>query len=173
MFLHKTGRFFPLVSFFGIMIFPTLVVFACLLPAMDFIQNSDVNLVTVLGFFVCIGAATLQLVSDIQLHRFRKGRPDHAGIIREGLWRYSRHPNYLGEILMWWGVFLMAASAAPGRLYLSLGALVNTLMFVFISIPMAEKHLASYKPEFEQYKRETSMLVPIKWLRFREERRKA
>jgi len=52
-------------------------------------------------------------------------------------------------------------SAAPDRLHLALGAVVSTLMFVFISIPIAGKHLGSYKPDFEEYKRETSMLVSL------------
>lgn len=161
MFQEKTGRIFPLISFSGIMLFPTLVVYVCLLPAMDYIQHSTVNQTTILGFLLCAGATTVQLISDLQLHRFRKGNPDHGRIIRNGLWKYSRHPNYLGEILMWWGIFLIAVSAAPDRLYLGLGALVNTLMFVFISIPMAEKHLGPYKPDSEKYKRETSMLIPL------------
>ena len=167
MFKEKTGRLFPLVSLFGIMLFPTLVVFSCLLPVLLYLQDSKVRFLTVIGFLVCAGGATLQLVSDIQLQKFRRSSTDRSQIIRVGLWKHSRHPNYLGEILMWWGVCLIAVSALPFQLLLFAGAFINMLMFVFISIPMAENRLSSYKLNFEEYKNETRMLIPIR--RFRNE----
>ena len=61
-----------------------------------------------------------------------------GGFIRNGLWKYSRHPNYLGEILMWWGVGLAAVCAMPAKWYLLAGAVANTLLFLCISIPLAD-----------------------------------
>lgn len=158
---EKSGALYPLVCLFGIMLFPTLVVFLCLLPAFRYIQTGGVNFFTGLGFAVCLSAATLQMVADTQLHRFQYRAKSHGEIIRCGVWRYSRHPNYLGEILMWWGVFLVMLSVSPGCWALGFGALVNTLMFLFVSIPMAEKRLAEYKVGFSEYVEQTNMLLPF------------
>lgn len=157
---EKTGKFYPIVNFLGIHLFPTLVVYACVLPvvytyALDFKANTG----SVVFFILSILAVILQLVSDTQMQKFRNGKT--GGFIRNGLWKYSRHPNYLGEILMWWGVALAFISAVPNMWYLCVGALVNTLMFLFISIPMADKRQAK-KQGFSEYKAQTRMLLPIK-----------
>ena len=158
---EKSGAFYPLVSLFGIMLFPTLVVYLCLLPALRYLQTGGINPFTILGFALCVSAATLQLVADIQLHRFQERSKDRGGIIRTGVWRHARHPNYLGEILMWWGVYVAMLSTQPRLWPLGIGALINTLMFLFISIPMAETRLASYKEGFDRYVAETNRLLPL------------
>ena len=158
---EKSGALYPLVSLFGIMLFPTLVVYLCLLPALHYIQFGGINLVTLLGFALCLCAATLQLVADVQLHRFQRQAKNRGQIIRHGVWRHARHPNYLGEILMWWGVFAVLVSVRPSLWPLGIGALTNTLMFLLISIPMAESRMAGYKEGFDRYVQETNRLLPI------------
>ena len=158
---EKSGAFYPLVSLFGIMLFPTLVVYFCLLPALHYLQTGGINVFTLLGFALCVCAATLQLIADIQLHLFQKRSTDHSQIIRSGVWRYARHPNYLGEMLMWWGVYAVLLSVRLDLWLLGLGAVCNTLMFVFISIPMAESRMAGYKEGFDRYVKETHKLLPI------------
>lgn len=160
-FKERFPHLFPLISFSGIHMFPTLVVYFAVLPGISFIQNSAVNQLTAAGFLICIFAATLQLFADRQMHRFRKARSDDGALIRTGLWKYSRHPNYLGEILMWWGVYIMLLSVSPGKWILGAGALINTLMFLFISIPMADRR-NSKKPGYERYISETRNLLPLK-----------
>lgn len=158
---EKSGALYPLVSLFGIMLFPTLVVYLCLLPALHYIQFGGINLVTLLGFALCLCAATLQLVADVQLHRFQRQAKNRGQIIRHGVWRHARHPNYLGEILMWWGVYVVLLSVRPPLWLLGIGALTNTLMFLLISIPMAESRMAGYKEGFDRYVQETNRLLPI------------
>lgn len=157
---EKTGKFYPIVNFLGIHLFPTLVVYACVLPVVyTYALDFKANIGSVVFFILSILAVILQLVSDTQMQKFRNGKT--GGFIRNGLWKYSRHPNYLGEILMWWGVALAFISAVPNMWYLCVGALVNTLMFLFISIPMADKRQAK-KQGFSEYKAQTRMLLPIK-----------
>ncbi|MBQ8374862.1 MAG: DUF1295 domain-containing protein [Clostridia bacterium] len=156
---EKTGAFYPLINFLGIHLVPTLVVYGCVLPAVFLFETqTGWNAGSVLFFLVSIGATTLQAVADIQMQRFRKHAS--APFIRDGVWKYSRHPNYLGEILMWWGVALAAISVLPTHWYLCAGALANTLLFAFVSIPMAERR-QSQKEGFEEYKRQTRILLPI------------
>lgn len=157
---EKTGVFYPLINFLGIHLFPTLVVYACVLPAVYiFLLDLQINLLSVVFFAVSVFAFTLQGISDVQMHAYRKERT--GNFIRRGLWKYSRHPNYLGEILMWWGIALTFITALPNMWYFGAGALINTLMFLFVSIPMADKR-QSKKQGFSEYKAQTRMLLPIK-----------
>ncbi len=156
---EKTGKLYFFVNLFGIHMFPTLVVYSCILPAVYVMSDAPaLNAGAAVFFVVCLLAVLLQGVADCQMHAFRK--KGTGGFIRNGLWKYSRHPNYLGEILMWWGVGLAAVCVDPARWYLLFGALLNTLMFLFVSIPMADKH-QSRKRGFDTYKAETRMLLPL------------
>ena len=160
---EKTGAFYPVINFVGIHMVPTLVVFGCVLPAVYAIREGlEMNIVSAL--FLCISAcaAVMQGVADIEMHKFRKNRS--STFIGVGLWKHSRHPNYLGEILMWWGVALSVTYASPDAWYLMSGALANTILFLAVSIPMADGK-QSHKDGFAQYKAHTRALLPIK--RFR------
>ena len=159
---EKSGKLYPIVSLLGINLFPTVIVFLAVLPAIIFFEKGGSNFFTFVGFAVCLLAASLQLFADIQMQRYRKSPHHKSEIINIGLWKYSRHPNYLGEILMWWGVFIMMFSVNPDLWIYGIGALLNTAMFFFISIPMAEKRLANYKANFGEYKKNTRMLLPLK-----------
>lgn len=159
---EKSKKWYPVVSLLGINLFPTVIVFLAVLPAIVFFEQGGVNIITIIGFVICLLAASLQLFADIQMQKYRNSPHDKSSIIRIGLWKYSRHPNYLGEILQWWGIYIMMVSIQPDKWYLAIGAILNTLMFFFISIPMAEKRLASYKLNFDIYKQETRMLLPFK-----------
>lgn len=157
---QKTGIFYPVINFVGIHMVPTLVVYGCILPAVWALREGvEVNVGSVLLLCVSLGAAIMQGVADIQMHRFRRNRT--TTFIRNGLWKYSRHPNYLGEILMWWGVALSVVCAAPQAWYLIVGAIANTVLFLAVSIPMADGR-QSRKEGFAEYKRQTRMLLPIK-----------
>ena len=94
------------------------------------------NIASALFLCLSLGAAVLQGIADVQMHQFRKNRD--GTFSRRGLWKYSRHPNYLWEILMWWGVGLAVVCAAPDAWYLAAGALANTVLFFAVSIPMAD-----------------------------------
>ena len=158
--LHeKTGVFYPLINFTGIHMVPTLVVYGCILPAVyAVVQGVQANVGSVIFICLSIAAACLQGIADIQMHKFRRNRTTPS--IRIGLWKYSRHPNYLGEIVMWWGIALAVVSAAPHVWYLIVGAVANTLLFLLVSIPMADRR-QSRKQGFAEYKKQTRMLLPI------------
>ena len=159
--LHeKTGIFYPIINFVGIHMVPTLVVYGCILPAVYAIREDlTANLASILFLCLSLGAATMQGIADIQMHQFRRHRD--GAFIRRGLWKYSRHPNYLGEILMWWGIGLSVVCAAPQAWHLAAGAVANTVLFFAVSIPMADKR-QSRKDGFAEYKKQTRMLLPIK-----------
>lgn len=157
---EKTGVYYPLINFVGIHMVPTLVVYGCILPAVYAVREGlSANFPSVLFLCISLGGALMQGIADIQMHKFRNNRD--GAFIRHGLWKYSRHPNYLGEILMWWGVGLSVVCAAPEAWYLAFGALTNNLLFLFVSIPLADGR-QSKKESFDEYKNQTRMLLPIK-----------
>ncbi|MBR6773064.1 MAG: DUF1295 domain-containing protein [Clostridia bacterium] len=159
MLAQKTGKAYPIINFVGIHLVPTLVVYGCILPVVFLLESSgEINALSVVAFIVSLIAVTLQLVSDIQMQAYRKNRT--TPFIRVGLWKYSRHPNYLGEILMWWGIALYALSVTPTMWWLIAGAVANTVLFLAVSIPMADGR-QSKKEGFTQYKKQTRMLLPI------------
>ena len=146
---EKTGVFYQFINFTGIHMVPTLIVYACTLPAVyAFLHEVAWNAGSILFFGVSVGATTMQSIADYQMHRFRKQRS--GAFIRDGLWKHSRHPNYLGEILMWWGVAFSVISVFPNVWYLGIGALANTVLFLVVSIPLADRW-QSCKPKFEEY----------------------
>ncbi|MBQ8344436.1 MAG: DUF1295 domain-containing protein [Clostridia bacterium] len=163
MLCEKTGKLYPIINFVGIHYVPTLVVYGCILPAVLVIESKpEINVLSVIFLCVSVAAATIQCIADIQMHKYRKNR--ETPFIRRGIWKHSRHPNYLGEILMWWGIGLSAVCAMPDMWYLIFGAVANTALFLSVSIPMADGR-QSRKEGFAQHKSETRMLLPIKKLK--------
>ena len=147
----KCGALYPIVNFLGIHLFPTLVVYLCILPA-ALVVTSDAAFspLSLIGALISLIAALLQGVSDFEMHKYRKERKTPF-----------RHPNYLGEILMWWGVALYSAFTLGASAICFVGAVLNTLMFLFVSIPLSEGRQAA-KEGFADYKRRTRMLLPFK-----------
>ncbi|MBQ9103574.1 MAG: DUF1295 domain-containing protein [Clostridia bacterium] len=157
---EKTGKWYFIINLVGIHLVPTLIVYACTLPAVYLIiYPAQANAGSYIFFTLSCFAFTLQGISDIQMHAYRLNRT--TPFIRTGLWKYSRHPNYLGEILMWWGISLSLLVVNISLWYVCFGALLNTLLFLFVSIPMADNRQSS-KEGFAEYKSQTRMLLPIK-----------
>ena len=160
---EKTGPFFQIVNLLGICMFPTTVVYIASLPAFAYIlENHHFSLFNTIGLAMMFLGTILELFADRQMKQFIKTRKDRSEIIRVGLWKYSRHPNYLGEILFWYGVALVYILPDLNYLPYLTGAIINHLMFLFISVPLAEKNMQKYKAHFEQYKKEVRMFLPIK-----------
>ena len=156
---EKSGVFYPIINFVGIHLVPTLIVYACTMPAVFVFQFSpSINGFAIACFTCVLLAVLLQGTADVQMDSFRKNRT--RNFIRNGLWKYSRHPNYLAEILTWWSVGFYAFSLMPSYWFLLVGALLNTLLFLFVSIPMADNR-QSRKEGFDVYKRQTRMLIPL------------
>lgn len=105
-----------------------------------------------LGFY-------FETVGDYQLDRFIKNPANRGKIMDIGLWRYTRHPNYFGEVTMWWGIFIIGLGVPWGALGI-VGPVIITLMIVFVSgIPMTERAM-EHDPAFQEYKQRTSAFIP-------------
>ena len=156
---NNLGNSFEIIgNLGGIHFFPTFIVFFCCMPmAQNFSQSY--NWTIFLGFGLCIIGVVIEIISDKQLHAFRKIYPSGTGIIETGLWNYSRHPNYYGEIMFWWGIFVFGYSFT-GLNYLLLAPIAMTAMFWYASIPWIEIKILRTRPQYEDYQKRVHILFP-------------
>ena len=148
---------FHIINFFGLNMVPTLVVFAAMLPGLGLFESqASARPLTWVGFAICLASASIQLLADTQIHRFRDSHPGQYCNV--GLWRHGRHPNYFGEIMMWWGVWVMYASLF-GFDWFILGPVAMTALFLCVSIPMMERRQLQNKPGYADYKKATRLLI--------------
>ena len=147
---------FQITNFFGLNLMPTLMVFACMLPGFGLFDGGDANGLTWVGFALCLAATGIELMADVQSRRIRAAHPGEVCNI--GLWKRGRHPNYFGEILMWWGVWVMYAST-HGIDWLVLAPVAMTCLFLFISIPMMERRQLATKPAYADYRKKTRLFI--------------
>ena len=153
----QSPALFFVTNLFGLNMMPTLVVFACILPGFGLsCLDAPADALTWLGCAICIAAASIQLIADTQSRQFRAAHPGR--VCDTGLWRRGRHPNYFGEISMWWGVWLMYASLC-GLDWLVLGPIAMTALFLFISIPLMESRQLANKPAYASYRSRTRILI--------------
>lgn len=158
---EKTKKFYPLAGFLSIMVLPTLVVFAQIIVAYKIIEaNVSLSLFTIMFSIIIVLATILQGVADIQMRDFRKNKTDKR-VIDSGIWKYTRHPNYLAEILVWWAVYGIYVGVFKTFDLMILAPLIMTALFLFISIPLMETKMKKGRPEYEVYIKETSMLIPL------------
>lgn len=162
--LHqKTGVWYWLVSFLGIHLFPTVVVFLGCLPMFVVYSVGEANTLNwldIVAFLLGILAVWLEATADNQLRKFIQSNPAKGQVIESGLWAYSRHPNYLGEILFWWSLFLFALAVGLNYWWAGVGALSITAMFVFITIDMMEKRQLNSKMAYADYQKRVPRLIP-------------
>lgn len=145
------------INFCGIMLMPTLLVFVAFIPLIYAI-NINLDAFSLIGSFIILIGTFLELFSDYYMHKFLRSKY-HNEVINTGLWKYSRHPNYLGEILIRIGVYLALLLSAYEYWYLFVGSLLIILLFNFISIPLAEKRQLSKRSNYKEYQLETSRLL--------------
>ncbi len=160
----RSGRLWWPLSFLGIHLFPTLVVFLGCLPLYPALVLGTAAPGWLDAVAVALGLSSvwLEFEADRQLHAFRAQRSSRAEILSRGVWRCCRHPNYLGEIGFWVSLFLFGWSALGGIYPWSwLGPAAMVALFTGISIPMIERRLLADKPGYAAYRKRTFALLPI------------
>jgi steroid 5-alpha reductase family enzyme len=151
------------ISLVGFHIFPTLIVFAGCLSVYPAICNLPLPLgiTDAVALVVCLSGIFLEAFADRQLQHYLRRMQD-TPFLAAGLWKYSRHPNYFGEILFWTGLFAFSLPMKPFAWYTVAGPAGIILMFSLISVPMMDRRMTERKPGYGGYARKTSGLVPWK-----------
>ena len=159
-FKQKYNKFiYQLINLFGFHLMPTLVVYIAMLPIFSYINQFIVseNLQLNGTFFICIvvslTAIVIETIADLQMDKFKKNETNKGKINKTGLWKVSRHPNYFGEILFWFSMFLFDLSIGDELWILIFSPLIMFLLFTCISIPLLEKRQLENKPEYAEYKK--------------------
>jgi len=157
----KSLKFSKLIDFFGIHIYPTLQVNLSLLPTYYglSISTNTANIWLYLASLFTFMAVILELVSDNQLWNFKKDKLNNDKFIDTGLWKFSRHPNYLGEVLYWWGIFFMLLSVDNSYWFLFICPLSMNLMFSLITCSMMDKRSLEKREGFKEYMNKTNQLI--------------
>ncbi len=156
------GKWFYLRSYAQVYLLQGVLLFLIVLPVL-LINNSmrtGLNYLDLIGVAVWLIGFIFESVGDAQLARFIKDPANKGKLMQRGLWRYTRHPNYFGEVAQWWGVWLIALSVPFGWLGIIGPITITFLIFKVSGIPMLEKKMAE-NPEFADYKKRTSIFFPL------------
>jgi steroid 5-alpha reductase family enzyme len=156
------------ISFFQVFVlqgFLIVLISAPLQVAGSAGEPDPISLIDLLGLGLFAVGLAIEVVADAQLNAFRgaraRGGPGAPRpVLDTGLWRYSRHPNYFGEAVLWWGFFLCALDEPMGWATV-LAPLLMTFLLVKVSgVAMLDAHMAATRPEYAEYIRRTSAFVP-------------
>ncbi len=149
-------------AFFQVFLLQGFLAVVILLPATYILahRSSDFTWIDALGAAVWLVGFGFEVVGDLQLARFKNDPGNRGRVITSGLWKYTRHPNYFGEVTLWWGLWLMACSI-PGGWRTVLGPATITWLILFVSgIPLLEKKYEGIV-EFKEYRGRTSAFFPF------------
>ncbi|MCA9683992.1 MAG: DUF1295 domain-containing protein [Myxococcales bacterium] len=159
----KVGKGYWPISFLGLHLFPTVMVFLGCLPlfAVALEPGRPLGWIDALATVVTAGAIAIELVADNQLRDYALHRKRPGETMTEGIWAWSRHPNYFGEAAFWWGLWLFAVAAVGLEpWWMASGALAITLMFNFVSIPLIETRMLARRADYAAIQGRISRLVP-------------
>jgi len=124
-------------------------------------SSVDFGMIDIAGILIFSTGFYFEAMGDYQLTRFRKDPINSGKIITTGLWKFTRHPNYFGEALLWWGIWLMAVPLVDG-IYTVISPITITLLLRYVSgVPMLEKKYEG-RADWEEYKSRTPVFVPFR-----------
>lgn len=113
-----------------------------------------------LGIMVWLVGFFWEAVADWQLARFKADPANRGRVMNKGLWAYSRHPNYFGETLIWWGLFLIALATPYGWWALISPVIITFLLLKVSGVTLLEKDIVERRPEYLEYLKTTSAFIP-------------
>lgn len=156
------GKLFLIRSYLQIFILQGIFLFLISSPILLTNQNpsSTLNLAILIGAIVWLVGFSFEFTADKQLSQFIKNPENKGKLMTNGLWKYSRHPNYFGEITQWWGIWIISLSASYGLVGI-IGPITISFLILFVSgIPLLEKKYKG-RSDFEEYKKKTSIFLPL------------
>ena len=157
--LKNNNRFLAFINdLFGIHLIPTLIVNASLYPIYIALTSDSLSNLVYVGFILIIVAVTVQYISDDQMRKFKKDDKNFGKTMKYGLWKYSRHPNYFGEVSFWFGIYLFALASGATSILLLACPMLMLALFVFISCPMMDNRSLKKRSDYREYMKKTPQL---------------
>jgi steroid 5-alpha reductase family enzyme len=154
---HATVR-----AFFQVFLLQGFLAVVILFPVTYILahQGFDVTWLDAMGIAVWLMGFAFEAIGDLQLAQFKNVPGNRGRVITSGLWKYTRHPNYFGEVTLWWGVWLIACSAPGGWKTVFGPATITALILLVSGIPLLERKYEG-NLEFKEYQRRTSAFFPL------------
>ena len=160
---EKSGKHFWLVSLFKVFLLQSLFLWAISLSLQYGAASKTPAMITWLdlcGFSLWMVGFVFEAVGDWQLAAFKSNPANKGNVMDRGLWAYTRHPNYFGECLMWWGIFVIAFST-PNSWWTVLSPLIITAVLLKMTgIPLTEKTIVAHRPGYKEYIQRTPAFIP-------------
>ncbi len=159
---QQWGKWFYLRSYFQVYLLQGFFLLLIISPILfiNKYSNTSLGLLDAFGIVVWLIGFYFEAVGDAQLARFIKNPTNKGKLMQQGLWAYTRHPNYFGEVTQWWGLWLIALSVNFGAMSI-IGPITITFLILKVSgIPLLEKKM-SENPDFAQYKKRVSVFLPL------------
>lgn len=155
------GKYFPVKSYFYIFMFQGFLMLIISLPVImiNVGYSPEATLLDEIGLTIWSLGFVFEALSDWQLRKFKKDPKNKGKIMDKGLWSWSRHPNYFGEITMWWGIFVISLSSPNGIFSLISPLLITNLIVFYSGIPLLEKRYKD-NDDYQKYAKKTPMLLP-------------
>lgn len=153
---------FAFKSIYIIFGFQTLLAWVISLPILgSALSTASINILDIIGAAVFLCGLACETAADWQLTVFKRSHANKGRVLNTGLWRYSRHPNYFGECMVWWGLYLIAL--AGGAWWAFPSAVFITFLLLKVSgVALLEKNIAVRRPEYIDYIRSTNAFIPGK-----------
>lgn len=158
---NEWGKAFYVRSFLQVYLLQALFLLFIISPVLYVasFSESQWSAYTIVGAMIWLFGFYWQSLADHQLRQFIKRRKSKEEVLQTGLWKYSRHPNYFGEVTMWWGIYLIVWPL-PGSLPFILGPLTITLLIRYVSgVPMLERRYIDNR-NYQEYRRKVPALMP-------------
>ena len=159
---QRTGALYWPASFLGIHLLPTVWLFVGLLPVYVVMAagREPFGYLDIFAFVVVLGGICLEARADNELARYRASKPAPDEFLASGVWAWSRHPNYLGEMGFWWGLWLFAVAANAGWWWTLVGPLAITAMFRWVSLPWLETRMKQRRRGYSDWAARSSLVIP-------------
>lgn len=152
------------VSLFTVFLLQGIIMWVVALPLMVGAQGATpegLGILAYAGIGVWLIGLAFESIGDAQLRKFIADPENKGKVMDRGLWRYTRHPNYFGNSMIWWGIWLVAAPT-PNGLWAIAGPLLMTWSLLrFSGVPILERHMRRTKPGYEEYCQRTSIFLPL------------
>jgi steroid 5-alpha reductase family enzyme len=156
-------------KFAGFWLIQAVTVWVIMLPSVLILQSTkslQPTTLTLVGFGVWLTGLTIETFADKQKFEFKNKKENKGKWIQSGLWKYSRHPNYFGEMLCWWGIYIFALPFLSGWEYITIVSplFISFMLLFFSGIPPLEKRYNErYKDnkEYQKYKNDTPLIIPF------------
>lgn len=158
----RWGAKFPVVSLFTVFVLQGVLMWLVSLPVQFGSGDATpgVGPLAVIGILVWAVGLAFEAIGDAQLARFKRDPANKGLVMDKGLWRYTRHPNYFGDALLWWGIGIVGAETGSGVIGL-IGPVVMTVLLTRVSgVPMLEHSMAKRRPGYTEYVARTSGFIP-------------